>query len=136
MPRVRRHLQSVSIVWFIFAVYRLVTGLAGLAFFRAAATGRLWSGFGASGPWGPFGSHWMAALYPVIAAATVLMAGLSFLVAYGLTTRQPWGRMLAIIVAAISLFKFPFGTAIGIYTLWVLAPGESGLEYEAMSIQS
>ena len=30
--------------------------------------------------------------------------------------------MLAIVVAILALLKFPIGTALGIYTLWVLAP--------------
>jgi len=28
------------------------------------------------------------------------------------------------------LFNVPFGTALGIYTLWVLLPAESDVEYE------
>jgi hypothetical protein len=41
--------------------------------------------------------------------------------------------MLAIIIAIISLFKIPFGTVLGIYTLWVLVPSESAVEYEAIA---
>jgi hypothetical protein len=39
---------------------------------------------------------------------------------YGLLTRQPWARVLAIVVAVLGLLNFPVGTAIGIYALWVL----------------
>jgi hypothetical protein len=31
------------------------------------------------------------------------------------------------------LVKIPFGTALGIYTLWVLAPMASGMEYDAIA---
>jgi len=41
--------------------------------------------------------------------------------------------MLAIVFGAISLIDIPFGTAIGIYTLWVLLPAESEQEYRTMS---
>jgi hypothetical protein len=41
--------------------------------------------------------------------------------------------MLAIIFGAVSLIDIPFGTAIGIYTLWVLLPAESEQEYKTMS---
>ncbi len=54
----------------------------------------------------------------------------------GLLNRRPWGRTVAIIVAILALVKFPFGTALGIYTLWVLAPGASGLEYDAIADRS
>jgi hypothetical protein len=39
---------------------------------------------------------------------------------YGLLTRKPWARVLAIVVAVLGLLNFPVGTAIGIYALWVL----------------
>ena len=32
------------------------------------------------------------------------------------------GSDVAIVAAILALLKFPFGTALGIYTLWVLAP--------------
>jgi hypothetical protein len=63
----------------------------------------------------------------------VVMAGLALVVGYSLLTRRPWGRTLAIVVAILSLLKPFFGTALGIYTLWVLAPGASGLEYDAIA---
>jgi hypothetical protein len=72
-------------------------------------------------------------LLPVIAVYTVVMAGLALFVGYSLLTRRPWGRTLAIVVGILSLLKPFFGTALGIYTLWVLAPGASGLEYDAIA---
>jgi hypothetical protein len=37
------------------------------------------------------------------------------------------------ILGFISLFNIPFGTALGIYTLWVLLPAASDEEYRALS---
>jgi len=42
----------------------------------------------------------------------------------GLLKGQPWSRVLALIVAAIGLFDFPFGTALGIYALWAITRPE------------
>lgn len=42
------------------------------------------------------------------------------LAGYGLLTLKPWARILAIILSAIRLISFPFGTALGVYGLWVL----------------
>jgi len=56
-------------------------------------------------------------------AVGLLMAALGLpglLSGYGLLTRKPWARVLAIVVGILSLLNFPVGTAIGIYTLWVL----------------
>ena len=38
----------------------------------------------------------------------------------GLLKFRPWARILAIVVAVINLIHIPFGTAVGIYALWVL----------------
>lgn len=38
----------------------------------------------------------------------------------GLLKFQPWARIVGIVLAAINLINIPFGTALGIYGLWVL----------------
>jgi hypothetical protein len=38
----------------------------------------------------------------------------------GLVRFQPWARILGIVLSAINLINIPFGTALGIYGLWVL----------------
>jgi hypothetical protein len=56
-------------------------------------------------------------------AVGLLMVALALpglLAGYGLLTRKPWGRMLAMAVGILGLVNFPLGTAIGVYTLWVL----------------
>ena len=130
-PRVQRHLQTLGTLWCIYAVYRFLTGFAGMFFLRAFA----WRHFGGFGPFGMHGPGWMG-LLPVIATITVAVTALALLVGYGLLTRKPWGRTLAIVIAILSLFRFPVGTALGIYTLWVLAPGFSGAEYDAIADRS
>lgn len=52
---------------------------------------------------------------------------------WGLLQRQSWARMLAIVLGCISLFDMPFGTALGIYTLWVLLPAKSEEEYRQIA---
>ena len=95
--------------------------------------------FGSDG-W-PFGnevffgqSHtWMSALIPLIAIHAVIVVALAFFVGFSLLSRKPWGRTLAIVAAILALLKPVLGTALGIYTLWVLAPNVSGVEYEAIA---
>jgi hypothetical protein len=49
---------------------------------------------------------------------------------------KSWGRILAIVIGILALITIPFGTALGIYTLWVLAPSTSGAEYDAIADHS
>ena len=38
--------------------------------------------------------------------------------------RDAWGRLLKNRLAILGLFSFPFGTALSVYTLWVLFSNE------------
>jgi hypothetical protein len=40
---------------------------------------------------------------------------------------------LGIVLGFLVLIRIPFGTALGIYTLWVLLPESSAREYDAMA---
>jgi hypothetical protein len=43
----------------------------------------------------------------------------------GLLRRAPWSRVFMIVVSAVDLLGVPFGTALGIYGIWVLTRPES-----------
>lgn len=126
--RVHQNLQPMGITWCLYGVMRLLKGLLAGAAVEVFAHHRGWMGDGPN-PMPGF----LSTLLPFIALTTVVMAGLSIATGYGLLTRQSWARSLAIVTAILSLIKIPLGTALGIYTLWVLAPEVSGQEYEAMS---
>lgn len=135
-PRVQRNLQTLGFLWCVFGAYRIVAGLVGIFVLRVAT----FRNFGGGGwEWGgrfhhgPFGPPWMGVLLPLIAMVATVTAFLAFLVGFSLLTRKPWGRVLGIVVGILALLKFPIGTALGIYTLWVLVPAESGAEYDAIA---
>ncbi|HET9369028.1 MAG TPA: hypothetical protein VFO19_02225 [Vicinamibacterales bacterium] len=44
----------------------------------------------------------------------------NFVTGIGLLKFRPWARIFAIVLAVLALIRFPFGTAFGIYALWVL----------------
>lgn len=43
----------------------------------------------------------------------------------GLLKRRPWARILLLIVSVLQLLDIPLGTALGIYTIWVLIQDET-----------
>lgn len=134
-PRVQRNLQTLGILWCVFGAYRVIGGLMGMFFLKVFA----FRTFAYDWPFNHqhvFGQPWTGVLLPIVAAYTIVTAGLALFVGYCLLTRRPWGRTVAIIVAVLTLLKPLFGTALGIYTLWVLAPSTSGLEYDAIADRS
>jgi hypothetical protein len=46
--------------------------------------------------------------------------------------RAPWGRIVAIVAAVFSLLRFPFGTALGIWTLVVLLGYRNSTLYDQL----
>ena len=61
-----------------------------------------------------------AATFAVVAIAALAWAGAHWYAARGLTRGRPWARNLALVLAAFNLLLLPIGTALGLYTLWVL----------------
>ena len=75
----------------------------------------------------------MTVLGVVGTSVGLLLAALAIpglLAGYGLLAKKPWARILAIVVGILGLVNFPIGTAIGIYTFWVLTQ-ETATEYFA-----
>jgi tellurite resistance protein TehA-like permease len=62
-----------------------------------------------------------------------LFGVLHLVLAWGLFERQPWARTLGVVLGFLALLRFRLGTALGIYTLWVLLPEESSREYDHLS---
>ena len=67
---------------------------------------------------------------PLATPVLAVTALFGFIAGWGLLQREPWARVLAVVLAFISLFNIPFGTAIGVYTLWVLLPSDSQQQYD------
>src|SRR5262245_5451925 len=64
-----------------------------------------------------------AVLGLVGAIAFIVLAAISIpsvIAGIGLLKLKSWAQMLMIIMSVLSLVNFPFGTAVGIYGLWVM----------------
>ncbi|HLJ77090.1 MAG TPA: zinc ribbon domain-containing protein [Acidobacteriaceae bacterium] len=132
--RVHRHVHTLGILWLVYAGYTLLLWMMFVPFM--AGMFHSWGMHGA--PWEGFNFPFtrMPWLIPLITVATLIRGVLCVATGIGLLRRAPWARMLAIVAAFLTLIKLPFGTALAIYTLWVLLPGASGQEYEQLQVSS
>jgi hypothetical protein len=97
-----------------------VLGLVG-ALFSSVAFGLLAGAVGASGEEGaPLGSAVLGVTGLALTSALALFSAPSIVCGWGLLKFRPWSRILAIVLAAIALLGFPYGTVFGVYALWVL----------------
>ena len=120
--RVARHVRTLGILWLVYAAVHLIPGL----FVSSFLGNRSWGLFDGAPPFVPFLMRGVGGVLIAVAVAGAL-AG------WGLMERRAWARMLAIVLGVLGLFNLPFGTALGIYTLWVLAPATSEAEWQAIS---
>ncbi len=66
----------------------------------------------------------------VIAIVFIVLSIPGILAGLGLYKRQEWARILTIVLSIIEVFSFPFGTAIGIYSIWALIQPETVAAFE------
>ena len=132
--RVRRHLRTLATLWMINGILRLM-GAGSMIVFGGVFLPFL-RGYRGPGAW-PMGGWGLDGFLSrgVFSAGVVLaMFGVLHLVlAYGLFERESWARMLGLALGFLALLRFPLGTVLGIYTLWVLLPEESGAEYDRLT---
>lgn len=70
-----------------------------------------------------------AGAFLVFALVLALWAVANTLAGRGLRRRAPWARLAGLVLAVLDLFILPFGTALGIYGLWVLVHHDSRREF-------
>jgi hypothetical protein len=119
--RVASHVRLLGILWLASAVIHVIPGFFLLTFFQR----------GMILP--PDAPPFLNPMMHFIGLAFLGSAVLSLMAGWGLLERQPWARMLTIVLGALHLINVPFGTALGAYTLWVLLPAESEAEYAHMA---
>lgn len=72
-------------------------------------------------------------LFTVLGAGFLIVGAGGICVGWGLMQHQPWARMAGLVLGILALFHPPFGTALGIYSLWVLASREAAAEYSRIA---
>jgi hypothetical protein len=132
--RVRRNIHRLAIIWMISGILRLM-GIGWMMTFGRMFVPPMRGWMGPSG--GPFfGWSMDNVISRGIFSAGIILAlfgVLHLVLAWGLFEREPWARFLGLALGFLALLRFPFGTALGIYTLWVLLPETSGKEYDRLA---
>ncbi|MBW8333779.1 MAG: hypothetical protein K0M40_17280 [Prolixibacteraceae bacterium] len=73
----------------------------------------------------PNGATILSLIADIIAIVFIVISVPGIIAGLGLYKRKEWARILTLILSVIEIFSFPFGTAIGIYSIWALIQPET-----------
>jgi hypothetical protein len=123
--RFERHLHLLGILWIVAGALWLVPSFAFMTMSQAGHFG-MW-------PVVPFHHVVFPPLMFGLGSGLLIVAAGGICIGWGLMRREPWARVAAIILGILALAHPPFGTALGIYTLWVLLSNNGGLAYDQVA---
>ena len=120
----KKHVDFLGLLYIVFNALTILTAiivflvLSGVGFFADALTG----------PEIVYHSCSLATLTTsigmIIAFFLLLFSIPGIIGGIGLLKMRPWARLLVLILGCINLINIPFGTILGIYTIWVLMQDE------------
>jgi len=124
VSRVVQHVKMLGTLWIAYAVFH---GLGGMVLLIVANTI-----FGSDN----YDGRHAAFLHPLLKTIAIFLFAKalgSLIAGIGLLERQDWARTMSLVMAFIALINVPFGTAIGVYTLWVFMSPQAESEYGRLS---
>jgi len=126
--RVQEHVRLLGILWLAYSAFTLLAGVA----LEIVSHTLFNSEIHMQGGPPPEVSSWLGPLLTFVGILVLVKAAAGFIAGWGLLQRDEWARVVTLVVGFISLFNVPIGTALGIYTLWVLLPAQSDDDYRAL----
>ena len=112
--------SHVDFVGVLFIVWGLLTTLIGVSTLALGAAAAALIASSRDGGGSSFAAGLTAAIFTALAIIAILWGSAHVIVGVPLRRHRPWARMLALMLGSVDLLLLPYGTALGVYALWVL----------------
>ena len=112
------HVDFVGLLFIVWGLLTTLIGVSTLALGGGAVALITSASRGGSG--GQFAAGVTAAVFTTLAVIAILWGAAHVVVGVPLRRRRPWARMMALMLGSVDLLLLPYGTALGVYALWVL----------------
>jgi hypothetical protein len=126
-----RHVHLVGILATVWGALAMLVGVS-MLLLSAGALVELLDPVGAGMG---FAAGLTATVFALIGVFALLWGGAHAWAALLLKRRRPLGRVLSLGLAVVNLLVLPFGTAFGVYALWVLLTDEGRRLFEPAAAQ-
>lgn len=127
--RVAEHVHLLAILWFVDGALLLIPAIIMAALAGIVTSPVAWQHRQPDN----LAFVIVPGIFGILCAIFLIFAALRFIAGWGLLKLAPWGRIFALVMAFLDLLHIPLGTALGVYTLFVLLPDAAGDEYGQMS---
>ena len=125
-----RHVGILAILCALWGALAMLVGVS-LLLLSAGALAIL---FGPDGSAVGFAAGVTATAFAIMGAVALIWGGLHVGASLLLQRRHPAGRVLTLGLAVVDLLVLPFGTALGVYALWILLTDEGRRLFEPVAV--
>jgi|SRR5437867_4997202 len=112
------HVEFLGVLFIIWGSLTTIVGLSTLALGIGAVA--LIRSASAGGAGGQLAAGLTAAAFTTLAVIAILWGLIHVWVGVPVRRHQPWARLVALMLGSVDLLLLPYGTALGIYALWVM----------------
>jgi hypothetical protein len=112
------HVDFVGVLFIVWGLLTTLVGVSTLALGIGAVA--LIASASRGGEGGQVAAGLTAAAFTALAVIAMIWGAAHVVVGVPLRRHKPWARMIALMLGSVDLLLLPYGTALGIYTMWVL----------------
>lgn len=121
-------INLLGVLFMLWGALTMLVGASTLALGIAAAA--LVASAGRAGT-GQFGAGLTAITFMTLAVLALIWGGIHLMVGTLVRRRHHWSRHAAMMLGTVDLLLLPYGTALGVYSLWILLREDSKRLFEA-----
>jgi hypothetical protein len=123
-----KHVDILGLLYVVWGSLFLLAGAIVLALMLGAVA---LLQYAAAGEVSGLAAGLTAAMFGTLAVIAVAWGGIHASAGLALRRHESWSRTVALMFAVLDLALLPFGTALGIYALWVLLNDEARAQFQA-----
>ena len=121
-----KHVDILGLLYVVWGGLFLLAGAIGLALMLGAVA---LLQYAAAGEVSGLAAGLTAAMFGTLAVIALAWGGIHASAGMALRQHRSWGRTVALVFGVVDLALLPFGTALGIYALWVLLNDEARAQF-------
>ncbi len=122
----KSHVDFVGVLFVVWGALTALVGVSTLAL-GCGAVALIVS----SSPGGQVAAGLTAAVFSTLAFIAIVWGVAHIFIGLPLRRFQPGARLLALMIGSVDLLLLPYGTALGVYALWVLLSEEGKAAFAA-----